>query len=69
MLSLMTGLANNKTDGYQMFMNEIRSYPDADIYVQLLCTSPFIKPETIDKAVKKLKESNEYDSAVLMKKG
>ena len=52
-----------------MFMNEIKSYPDADIYVQLLCTSPFIKPETIDKAVKKLKESNEYDSAVLMKKG
>lgn len=61
-------LANNKTDGHQMFMNEIKSYPDADIYVQLLCTSPFIKPETIDKAVRKLKESNEYDSAVLMKK-
>ncbi len=61
-------LANNKTDGHQMFLNEVNSYPDADIYVQLLCTSPFIKPETIDNAIKILKSSNEYDSAVLMKK-
>lgn len=61
-------LANNKTDGHQMFINEVKSYPQADIYVQLLCTSPFIKPETIDNAIKILKNSNEYDSAVLMKK-
>lgn len=63
-----SNLANNKTDGHQMFLNEVNSYPDADIYVQLLCTSPFIKPETIDNAIKLLKESNEHDSAVLMKK-
>lgn len=61
-------LANNKTDGHQIFMNEVKSYPDADIYVQLLCTSPFIKPETIDNAIKKLKENNNFDSAILMKK-
>lgn len=61
-------LANNKTDGHQMFLNEINSYPDADIYVQLLCTSPFIKPKTIDNAIKLLKENNKYDSAILMKK-
>ena len=61
-------LANNKTDGHQMFMNEIHSYPDADIYVQLLCTSPFIKPETIDKALQEIKNNSEYDSAILMKK-
>lgn len=61
-------LANNKTDGHQMFMNEVNSYPDADIYVQLLCTSPFINPETIDKAIRELKQNNSYDSAVLMKK-
>ena len=61
-------LANNKTDGHQMFMNEVRNYPDADIYVQLLCTSPFIRPETIDDAIRRLKSSNEYDSAILMKK-
>lgn len=61
-------LANNKTDGHQMFMNEVRSFPDADIYVQMLCTSPFIHPETIDEAILKLKQSEKYDSAILMKK-
>jgi regulator of RNase E activity RraA/CMP-N-acetylneuraminic acid synthetase len=61
-------LANNKTDGHKMFMNEVNSYPDADIYVQLLCTSPFIKPETIDNAIKTIKENKKYDSGILMKK-
>lgn len=61
-------LANNKTDGHKMFMNEVNHYPDADIYVQLLCTSPFIKPETIDNAIRALKNNREYDSAILMKK-
>ncbi|MDR1554831.1 MAG: hypothetical protein LBS39_02250 [Campylobacteraceae bacterium] len=61
-------LASNKTDGHKMFINEVDSYPDADIYVQLLCTSPFIKPQTIDEAILKLKQSHEYDSAILMKK-
>ena len=61
-------LANNKTDGHKMFMNEVNHYLDADIYVQLLCTSPFIKPETIDAAIKTLKTNKKYDSAILMKK-
>ena len=61
-------LANNKTDGHQIFINEIKTYPDADIYVQLLCTSPFIQPETIDNAIRKIKAYSDYDSAILMKK-
>ena len=61
-------LASNKTDGHQMFMNEIKENPHADIYVQMLCTSPFIKPATIDNAIKLLKNNKEYDSAILMKK-
>ncbi len=61
-------LASNKTDGHKMFMNEINSYPDADIYVQLLCTSPFIDSKTIDDAIIKLKEDTKYDSAILMEK-
>ena len=63
-----TQFANNKTDGHKMFLNEIEHFPNADIYVQLLCTSPFIKPKTIDNAIKKIKETSEYDSAILMKK-
>ncbi|MBO7672047.1 cytidyltransferase [bacterium] len=61
-------LANNKTDGHKMFMNEVKSYPDADIYVQLLCTSPFVNSETIDNAIRELKNNPQYDSAILMKK-
>lgn len=61
-------LATNSTDGHRMFMNEVSTYPDADIYVQLLCTSPFIKPQTIDDAIRTLKSSSKHDSAVLMKK-
>ncbi len=61
-------LANNKTDGHKLFMNEVNSYPDADIYVQLLCTSPFISPKTIDNAIRKIKDTPELDSAVMMKK-
>lgn len=61
-------LANNKTDGHKMFLNEVNSFPDADIYIQMLCTSPFINPETIDNAIEQLKENEQYDSAILMKK-
>ena len=61
-------LANNKTDGHRMFMNEVNKNPDADIYVQMLCTSPFIHPDTIDNAIKILKNNSDYDSAILMKK-
>ena len=43
-------LANNKTDGHKLFYNEVKNI-EADIYVQILCTSPFIKKETIKKGI------------------
>lgn len=60
-------LANNKTDGHQMFYNEVIQ-ADADIYIQILGTSPFIKPETIKRGVDFLIENEDYDSAVLVRK-
>lgn len=60
-------LASNQTDGHQMFYNEVRQV-EADIYIQILCTSPFIKPETIRRGIDILKEHAEYDSVVLVKK-
>lgn len=60
-------LATNKTDGHQMFYNEV-SQVDADIYIQILGTSPFISPKTIKKGIDILLTGNEYDSVVLMKK-
>ncbi len=61
-----TELANNKTDGHKLFYNEVKNI-EADIYVQILCTSPFIKKETIKKGIDILKNQN-YDSVVLVKK-
>jgi len=59
-------LASNKTDGHQLFMNEVNQV-EADIYIQVLGTSPFISPETIKKGVDALRDnSSDYDSAVLV---
>jgi CMP-N-acetylneuraminic acid synthetase/regulator of RNase E activity RraA len=60
-------LANNNTDGNKLFLNEIQA-TKADICIQILCTSPFIKPETIQKGINILKNNSEYDSVVLVKK-
>lgn len=59
--------ANNKTDGHLLFYNEARQV-NSDIYIQILCTSPFIRKETIKKGVEVLKNSSEYDSVVLIRK-
>ncbi|MCP5267244.1 MAG: cytidyltransferase [Burkholderiaceae bacterium] len=60
-------LASNATDGNSLFMNEVR-FTEADIYIQVLCTSPFIRIETIRQAVDRLLNSDTYDSAVLVRK-
>lgn len=59
--------ADNSTDGHHLFYNEA-SKVDADIYIQILCTSPFINKETIRKGVQILQSSNDYDSVVLIKR-
>lgn len=60
-------LADNNTDGHQMFYNEVKQV-EADIYIQILCTSPFITPNTIKKGVEILKNNGEFDSVILVKK-
>ena len=60
-------LASNSTNGNQLFMNEVRQV-DADIYIQILCTSPFIELDTILKGIQILKDNyGEFDSVVLCK--
>jgi regulator of RNase E activity RraA/CMP-N-acetylneuraminic acid synthetase len=61
------GLASNKTDGHQLFLNEVVN-TDADICVQLLGTAPFIKIETIEKAIAVLKTDAHHDSVVAVRK-
>jgi regulator of RNase E activity RraA/CMP-N-acetylneuraminic acid synthetase len=60
-------LADNRTDGNKLFMNEVQ-HTDADLIVQILCTSPFISIETIVDTIEVMKNNLEYDSAVLIRK-
>jgi CMP-N-acetylneuraminic acid synthetase/regulator of RNase E activity RraA len=59
--------ASNKTDGNVLFMNEVKHTP-GDIYIQILCTSPFIEIKTIRKGVELLKTDHSYDSVVLIRR-
>lgn len=59
-------LASNKTDGNLLFYNEVQN-SNADICVQLLCTSPFIKTETIVKGINILIDNPDYDSVVAVR--
>lgn len=60
-------LATNKTDGHKLFYNEVKQV-EADIYIQVLGTSPFIKPSTIRRGIDTLVNNPEYDSVVLVAK-
>jgi len=57
-------LATNATDGHKLFLNEVESI-NADIYIQHLCTSPFVEKETIQNALESVLNNPEFDSAVL----
>ncbi len=59
-------LASNATDGNKLFLNEV-NYVNADIYIQILGTSPFIEIATIKKGVDSLLD-DKYDSATLIRK-
>lgn len=60
-------LSSNNTNGNQLLLNEINQV-DADIYIQILGTSPFISVDTIKSSIEVLKQGDEYDSVVLVEK-
>lgn len=60
-------LASNKTDGNVLFLNEVK-HVEADIYVQILATSPFISTGKIKEGVDALIAEEKYDSAALIRK-
>ena len=59
-------LADNRTDGNALFYNAVSQVP-ADIYIQHLCTSPFVKEQTIRHCVTTLQQDSHCDSVVLAK--
>ncbi len=60
-------LASNKTDGHELFANEA-AHTKADIYIQVLCTSPFLTADTVSRALKELKAKPSADSLVAVQK-
>ncbi len=63
-LSRPAALATNATDGHAMFEWECAQRPDADLWVQLLCTAPFITADTIGRAIAALLADPSADSLV-----
>ena len=61
-------LASNSTDGNQLLLYEAGQVPDADIYVQVLPTAPFLSRNTIDEAVFRLTVEKEQDSVFAARK-
>ncbi|MBY0335444.1 MAG: NTP transferase domain-containing protein [Acetobacteraceae bacterium] len=59
-------LASNATDGHALFANEVAQV-EADIYVQALCTSPFLKPDTIEAAIAAVRDGP-HDSCVAIRR-
>lgn len=57
------GLASNSTDGHALFAWECSQF-SADIYVQALCTAPFVSAETVDRAIDQLLADDHHDSVV-----
>jgi len=57
-------LASNDTDGHELFACEVSQVPHADIYVQALCTAPFVTQDTVSEAIYLLRSTNGYDSVV-----
>ncbi|WP_247269991.1 hypothetical protein [Qipengyuania sp. S6317L1] len=57
-------LATNATDGHAMFAWQCSQRPGADIWVQLLCTAPFVTADTITRALEALIENPSADSLV-----
>ncbi len=57
-------LASNATDGHELFAWECSQRPDADIWLQLLCTAPFVSAATISRAIAALLASPDADSLV-----
>ena len=60
-------LVSNATDGHALFANECK-HVEADLYIQNLCTSPFITSKTIDRAIKLLIQDKSADSLVAVQR-
>jgi regulator of RNase E activity RraA/CMP-N-acetylneuraminic acid synthetase len=57
-------LASNACDGHALFAWECAQAVPADLYVQVLCTAPFVTADTIERAIRRMIDDPEADSLV-----
>jgi len=57
-------LASNATDGHALFAWECAEVEPADLYVQVLCTAPFVTAETLERAIRAMIDNPAADSLV-----
>jgi len=57
-------LASNACDGHELFAWECGAAEPADLYVQVLCTAPFVDADTVTRALETLIARPEADSLV-----
>lgn len=55
-------LSEDSANGNDLLLFDADQVPDCDYYFQIFITAPFLKVETINACIKKLKESKENDS-------
>lgn len=63
-----SALASNATDGHELFAWECGQF-SADIYIQALCTGPFVTADTVSRAIDALIKSENHDSLVAVTQG
>lgn len=63
-LSRPAELANNSCDGHALFAWECAQAASADLYVQVLCTAPFVTADTVGRAIQAMIDNPEADSLV-----
>lgn len=61
-------LASNATDGHEMFAWECAQVPGADLYIQCLCTAPFVTADTLTRAIDRLIAEPDADSLVAVQR-
>jgi regulator of RNase E activity RraA/CMP-N-acetylneuraminic acid synthetase len=57
-------LASNACDGHALFAWECAQAAPADLYVQVLCTAPFVTADTVGRAIQRMIDEPEADSLV-----
>ena len=57
-------LASNACDGHALFAWECAAAAPADLYVQVLCTAPFVTADTVARAIQRMIDHPEADSLV-----